>query len=126
MLQRVHEYVVDRATKTATITAVRPIRRWNAEGQPTICYQGGQFYDDGGKPMKEEDVPEHIREAVRKNPVVPSKEKAEAVLRFCPICAKAGKDTPVPSNLMEAHLVEHIEEQALAKAGAAPAADEKE
>jgi len=109
MLTRVHEYVVDRATRTAKIVKTSPIRRWNSEEHPPVLYQNGQFYTDGGVPMAMEDVPEYIRRDVALRPVRPADEARTAdVLRFCPICAEAGKDVALPQAELEAHLVEHI------------------
>ncbi len=113
MMLKVHEYSVDRATHEARILGTHPIRRWNSDAHPTIQYQDGKFYDDGGHEMALADVPEEIKQQVALHPVRPAGARAEDVLRFCPICAQSGKDFTCPSSQMEQHLIQHIEKKLL-------------
>jgi len=110
-LRRVHEYIVDGATKTARISGVFPIRRWVHKDHGPINYQQGHFYDDSGNPLAVENVPDYIRQAVAAHPVRPSGERESQVMRMCPLCRDAGRDTVVPSTEFEAHLIAHARGQ---------------
>ncbi len=109
MLQRVHEYAVDKTTREAKLLRVRPIRRWISEEHAPINFQEGKFYDDGGREMPRADVPQYIIASIADHPVTPSVSRAEVSMKICQICAKAGKDVVLPSDMLEDHLIQHIE-----------------
>lgn len=123
-MKQIHQYSVDRATNTARLGAVSPVRKYirgPVDENPPVQVQlaGGElhFYDQGGQPMSIDDVPEDILEALKKNPLRRGNETVEQVLRFCEFCPRTaeGDLQPIASNEYETHLKQHI----LASASAA-------
>lgn len=111
-MKNVHEYTVDRATATAKLGGVNPIRKY-IDGekydpvQVQLAHGELRFYDQGGQPLAIEDVPEQILADLKVNPLRKGTESVEQVLRFCPICADAGVDNAIASNDYETHLIQH-------------------
>lgn len=109
MILPVHEYTVNERTKEAKLLRVRPYRRWVSPAHAPIVYQEGTYMTDGGVELDLSDVPDYIKREVAINPVKPSVSRGEVQLRTCQVCAKAGKDVVLPSDVMEEHLIEHLE-----------------
>jgi hypothetical protein len=116
-MKQVHQYSVDRATQTARLGAVSPVRKYvrgQADDHPPIQVQlaGGElhFYDQGGQPISIDEVPEDVLEDLKRNPLRKGSESVEQVLRFCEFCPRTaeGDLQPIASNEYEAHLKQHI------------------
>lgn len=129
-MKPVHSYSVDRATQTARLGAVSPVRKFirgDAESMPPIQVQlaGGElhFYDQGGQPLSIDEVPEDVLKALEKNPLRRGNESIEQVLRFCEFCPKTadGDLQPIASGDYENHLKEHVRANAVAAQSVAEA-----
>jgi len=69
-MRNVHEYSVDRATSTAKIGSTNPIRKYLDADRPPVIVQLSHgelnFYDQGGQPMRIEDVPADILASLKR------------------------------------------------------------
>jgi hypothetical protein len=124
-MKNVHEYTVDRATSTARLGATHPLRKYvNADSAPVVVqlsYGELNFYDQGGQPMKIDDVPQDILNHLKTAPLRKGSESVEQVLKFCAFCPEDAN--AVASGQYETHLEEHIRKGAVS---ARAVADEPE
>ncbi len=103
-----HQYSVAPHTQTAKITQVVPLQRFVSAEHFPINYQSGVFMDDSGKPLSDTQVPEYVREQVRKTMKAPNGTALDGIyeeqtMKQCPGCGVA-----IPSLGFETHLISHI------------------
>lgn len=101
-LEPVHVMEMDLSTSRLELTKINPTRQWFVE-RALYQWQNGHYYDGAGNPLSADEVPAHIREDVRVNPVRVTITGAPEVTKNCTICGES-----MNSGAWDEHMVKHV------------------
>lgn len=121
MIQPVHEIARDRATGETKLVRINPTRIYigGALGAVSrITVQNGEFFDLGGNPIPEGEVPEEIKADLARNPITAGNLGGPEITKKCAICNETMNATQ-----LEEHLVAHVRNLTDGNAKAASAGD---
>lgn len=126
-LEDIYVQEMDRATSRLETIRINPTRkfikvalhpdgRW--AGAPALYWwQNGNWFDTGGNPLDESQVPPEFVAEIAANPVTVTNTKGPAVTAVCKFCQEKMNQSE-----MEQHLIDHMN-KTLAEAGRVTAAD---
>jgi hypothetical protein len=110
-LRQPHEWQVDERTRRRKIVRTNPTLELRANGQPTVKWQNGEWYDGGGNLLSPEEVaalpPEyHDRAADYARRCKTIAADGPVVMQTCEFCPEGAQ--AIPSNQRAQHLAEHV------------------
>jgi hypothetical protein len=127
VLEDIYIQEMDRATSKLEVIRINPTRKFMKVplapdghwiGSPALYWwQNGCWFDTGGNPLAESEVPPEFVAEIAANPVTVTQLAGPAVTAVCRFC-----HTKMNQSEMEAHLIEHM--NATLKAAGSIAADD--